>query len=67
MRFLVLRALRAVRVLRVRARREVNEIPGRTLMRGGAWVVGIGARQGEGPSTLGYRGALALDSPRRLA
>jgi len=32
MRFLVLRPLR------VQAWREVNELPGRTLMRGGAWI-----------------------------
>ena len=33
MRFLVLRPLR------IQAWREVNELPGRTLMRGGAWIV----------------------------
>lgn len=32
MRFLVLRPQR------IQARREVNELPGRTLMRGGAWI-----------------------------
>jgi len=46
------------RPLRVQAWREV--------MRGGAWIAGISARRGEGPSTPGYRGAFALDSDRRF-
>jgi hypothetical protein len=40
MRFLVLRPLR------IQAWREANEIPGRTLMRGGTWLAGLAATPG---------------------